>query len=103
MGRVDPVNVTAADVAGGVSAGVIVKFNGFMTEFDQDPVVYSGDTDALMPGYPTACPSPPSGQNVQETSFYLATKVVDSVKTVTVSVQGPSQTKHATFHILPAS
>jgi hypothetical protein len=103
MGRADPTNVIAADVAGGVSTDVIVKFNGFMTPYDQNPVLYSGDTDALMPGYPTACPAPPCGQSLSETSFNLATKAVTAVKTVTVSVQGPTETKHATFNILPTS
>ena len=103
MGRVDPTSVVAADVPGGVATGVLVKFSGLMSPYDTNPVSYSGDVDALMPGYPTACPAPPSQQSLQETSFYLATRVVTSVKSVTISVQGPSATKHATFNILPAN
>lgn len=101
MGRVDPINVSVIDVVGGVPTTTTVDFDGVMTPGAEDPVSYTGDIEALMPGAPIACPSPPSQQNVGVTSFIVNTKKVSSTKSVTIFVHGPHETKQATFKIHP--
>ena len=101
MGRTDPEIATATDVVAGNPSTVTVKFNGPMGPLEQDPVTYSGDTDALAPNPPGMCPWPASNQSVDETAFSVATKKVTSIKSVTVHVHGPTVTRSSTFTITP--
>jgi hypothetical protein len=101
MGRVDPSQLAAGNVQGGAKATVDVKFEGVMSPGLQDPVTYSGDLDAIQDNPPNACPWPACQYGEDECEFQVATKVVTSPKQVTVSVHGPSVTKHTTFTISP--
>jgi hypothetical protein len=101
MGRVDPSSVSAYDVKGGGTSQVTVVFTGEMGAGDQDPVVYSGDVDALAPNDPNACPNPPSSFGVTQCTFNVATVPVTSIKTVTITVQGPTCNRSTVIKIKP--
>lgn len=101
MGRADPGNVSAADVQGGTNTTVTVVFDGVMPANLQDPVTYEGDVDAIESNPPTACPWPPCGSSVSQTKFEVCTKVVASIKSVTICVHGPSVVKKGTFTVAP--
>jgi hypothetical protein len=101
MGRSDPASISAVDVQGGTNTTVTVVFNGIMPSNLQDPVSYEGDVDALESNPPTACPWPAYGYGVSETKFEVVTKVVTSIKSVTVCVNGPTCVKKATFSVFP--
>lgn len=101
MGRVDPVQVSASDAVGGTSTMVFVKFATTMPPGEQDPVTYTGDTQYIRDDPPNLCPYPPCAYGTQETCFSLGVKQVPSPKQITVSVHGPTVTKHATFTIFP--
>jgi hypothetical protein len=101
MGRAEPESANASNVIAGNPSTVTVKFNGLMPPLQQDPVTYTGDTDALAPAAPNLCPWPAESQSVDETAFSVATKKVTSIKSVTVHVHGPTVTRSSTFTITP--
>lgn len=101
MGRVDPESVSAANVTGGLPTTVYVKFVQPMPAYEQNPVTYSGNVEALLPTPPAKCPFPACGADLGTTSFPVDTVVVSSVQSVTVAVQGPTKTKSCTFQISP--
>ncbi len=101
MGRADPNSVASENVPGGAKATIDVKFQGMMSPGMQDPVTYSGDLDAIQDDPPTACPWPACQYEEEECMFQINTKTVTSTKQVTVSVHGPTVTKHTTFTISP--
>ncbi len=101
MGRVDPQSVSAADVQSGQSTMVFVKFVTAMPPGEQNPVTYAGDTEYIKDDPPNLCPYPPCQYGTSETCFPLRAKLVPSPKQITVSVHGPTVTKHATFTIYP--
>ena len=103
MGQTDPDTVSAQDVVGGNPATVYVKFVSQVAPYDTDSVSYSGDTDALGPNPPSACPSPPSGGSLSETHFTVPTVAVSESKSITVSVHGPTKVRSGTFNVLPSS
>lgn len=101
MGRSDPTSVAATDVKGGTPSQVTVVFEGVMGSGEQDPVSYSGDTDALGPNPPTACPFPPCNFGVTQCTFAVTTVAVSVTKTVVISVQGPTTKKTTQFTVKP--
>lgn len=101
MGRAEPESANASNVIAGSPSTVTVKFNGPMGPLEQDPVTYTGDTDALAPNPPDMCPWPASNQSVEETAFSVATKKVTTPKSVTVHVHGPTVTRSSTFTLTP--
>lgn len=101
MGRVDPEVVTSNNVHGGQASKVDVTFVAPMGCECQDPVTYEGDLDALGANPPTACPWPAAATEETQTSFYVPTKFVTAVKSVTVTVHGPTESRKTTFTVYP--